>query len=444
MTAQTELLVILLLIASASGFWLKHILKFNTQTSNCVYPLIFASIGILIATQLRDFSEAIIFLGAAIMQFVAFVVVSRSRQRSSFTFHTLASLASNGSWYITLHILDNANAYWPLFILHIAGIISGRTIGVIWAQYVEQRFNLKSDATSDKRLAQGQRLRLIAGEKIFWTILLSLLSYIIYAAINFDVNINISIAVVIGLGILQNFFYALTTRASQRGNNWYIATTGLIGGVVFFVSVTYLFSKDMTLMLFIPYTLSTTLGSVTGAFLSMIIEWTFDIKPDEHLKDRPKGTPRPQASRTPYVIVLGMAAIWIVFQESILNLLGYAPTPLISPLPFLNQEYLPRFLIMFIAATIFLFDSAIHTLVSRAGNRNHAGYHVAACMPKGLFDFYKLRYISLNSSIPDIVPVAVLAGCIGELSGKDISERIEKWLQARMDSGQSIPACSPR
>ncbi|MDP3953798.1 MAG: hypothetical protein Q8Q06_00070 [bacterium] len=437
---STEVIILLLFLVSASGFALKYLLKFNTGISNCIYPVSFTILGIIFATQLQgiSFVEAITFLGAAIAQFIAFVVVSRSRQRSSFTFHTFASLASNGSWYITLNILDRANAYWPLFLLHIAGIIAGRTVGVIWSQYIEKKLGLISDATKDARLAPGQRLRVFMAEKTFWALALLLVIYVVYAGFNFSADANTSIAIVIGLGILQNFFYALTTRASQRGNNWYIVITGLAGGLVFYVSVAYLFSKDMTMALFIPYTLSTTLGSVTGAFLSMIIEWTLGIKPDEHLKEKTKN--KQTKSKTPYIVVLGMASIWIIFQGPILKYFGYTQTTIVSPLPFFGEDTLPRMIIMLIASVIFLFDSAIHTLVSRAGNRNHAGYHVSACIPKGLFDFYKLRYISLNAHIPDIVPVAIIASCMGSLYGKDISERIEKWLQARMDVEENTKA----
>ena len=38
-----------------------------------------------------------------------------------------------------------------------------------------------------------------------------------------------------------------------------------------------------------------------------------------------------------------------------------------------------------------------------------------------------------NGKIPDIVPIAVLSGSLGSLYGKDIAEKIERWLQARMD-----------
>ena len=43
-----------------------------------------------------------------------------------------------------------------------------------------------------------------------------------------------------------------------------------------------------------------------------------------------------------------------------------------------------------------------------------------------------------NGKIPDIVPIAVLSGSLGSLYGKDIAEKIERWLQARMDSGVFI------
>ena len=41
--------------------------------------------------------------------------------------------------------------------------------------------------------------------------------------------------------------------------------------------------------------------------------------------------------------------------------------------------------------------------------------------------------IALNSKAPDLIPIAVLGGALGSLFGKDLSEKVERWLQARMD-----------
>ena len=441
MIGATEILIIALLIISASGFALKYILHFNIQTNSCIIPLLTAVTGVIASTQLRNFSEAIAFLFAATAQFASFVFVSRLRQRGSFFWHVMASLAANGTWYATMHILKTADAYWMLFIPYIIGIITGRTTGVVWSQYIENKFNLKSDATRDDRLQHGQRVRLIFGEWTFWVLVVILGIYTAYGSLNFETQIFKSLLIVIGLGILQNFFYALNTRASQRGNNWYIAITGVLSGATFVANAAYLFSKNMPMKLLLPYMVSTSLGSATGAILSMIVEWTFQMAPDEHLKKNDeKNTPNLWHDRLPYIVVAGLVVAWIFLQKPIFTYFGHPISPLVFPLPIFETIAIPRAIVIFVTALIFLLDNALHTIVSRAGNRDHTGYHVSACIPKGTVDFFKARYIALNSNIPDIMPVAILAGCLGSLWGKDISEKIEKWLQARMDPVRSSPS----
>ncbi|MDP3730943.1 MAG: hypothetical protein Q8R34_00380 [bacterium] len=432
MSILTLAIIVGLLTLSSSGFFLKYVLKFDCSIANCLTPLAFTLIGVMVSTQLKSFSEAVVFFGAAIIQFASFVFSSRFRQRSSFLWITLASLAANGTWYATMNILAASGAYWLLFVPHILGIIAGRTIGVVWASYIERTFNLKSNAVADNRLAPGQRLALLGREWSFWVLVLSLLCYLVYGYLYFSPEIFISVLIVIGLGLLQNFSYALSSRASARGNNWYIVGTSLFAGATFYFSVIYLFTQNMSWSLFIPYTLSTTIGANIGTFFSMVIEWVGKLSPDKHLEKMSEVKKEGSGQRLPYFVIIGLATVWIFFQENIFQVLGYSVTPLRFPISAVTIE-LPRTIVMFFASFVFLFSELLHTVNSRAGNRNHTGYHVATCVPKGLMDFSRISYIALNSRIPDVLPISILAGCLGSLYGKDISEKIERWLQARMD-----------
>jgi len=403
--------------------------------SKYAIPIITLFLGILATTQLRDFFEGLLFLFASVGQFIAFVFVSRLRQRGSFFWHVIASLGSNGMWYAVMHILDMSHAYWLLIIPYLCAIISGRTGGVQLAQYVEKKYQLKADATRDSKLAPGQRLRYLMEKPTFWALFLGLIGYVFYGSVEFDVEMRNALYIVVVLGVLQNFFYALNTRASQRGNNWFIAITGVLSGTVFFISATYLFSKGMPGALAIPYILSTALGSATGAFFSMIIEWTHKLKPDAHLEkkqDRQENEKNGWKNRIPYVVLLMMGGGWILLQVPIFDMFGLVVTQLQFPIVGATLD-LPRAFIVITAAAVFMVDSALHVVASRAGNRDHVGYHVTVLFPKGSADFFKISFLSLNSHIPDIIPIAVIAGCLGSLFGKNISEFIERWLGARMD-----------
>ena len=261
MSQTTVLMIFALFLMSSSGFFLKHLLKFKVPRVNCWLPLGCVLLGIGVSANLRNFDEAILFFLAAVAQFSAYVFVSRLRQRGSFFWHVMAALASNSAWYATMHILNKSQAYWMLFIPYIIGLVAGRISGVVWAQYIEQKFQLKADATRDDRLAPGKRLNFLAKEWTFWTLIVSLVFYTIYGFFGFDSAMFKSLLIVIGLGVLQNFFYAVNTRASARGNNWYIAATGILSGITFYINAVYLFSHNMPWALVVPYVLSTVLGS---------------------------------------------------------------------------------------------------------------------------------------------------------------------------------------
>lgn len=447
MLVSTALIIAGLLLISSSGFFLKYVLKFDNTLDSCFIPFILMLAGIIAATQLRSFDEAIMFFGAAVLQFVGFIFISRFRQRSSFAWHANSSLVSNGAWYLTMSILKLAEAYWLFLIPYMIGIISGRTSGMAWAQYIEKKLHLKADAAMDTRLAPGKRLALISREPMFWILCSSLILNVFYSYFYLGFTQFQQVLVVVGLGLLQNFVGTIYTRAQARASSWYIATTGLCSGLAFSLSAVYLFSRGMPIFLFVPYTTSTALGSSMGAFCSMIIEWSStrikeskwakwfgELRPDQHLEKNKKEKTKEEIriERLPYKVILVLGLGWIIFQEPIFKFLGWSVTPLKFPFSGFILQW-PRIVLMTIASAIFFFDNAFHSINSRAGNRNHSGYHAITCIPKGLADFSKNSYIARNSGIIDIVPISILSGCLGSLCGKDVSEKIERWLQARMD-----------
>src|SRR3989344_74001 len=414
----------------------------NGSKSKYFIPFFFFVLGVMVATQLRDFYEAVVFLIASIGQFTAYVFVSRLRQRGSFFWHAIAGLAANGMWYATSHILSASRAYWMLFAVYVAGLIAGRLFGVGLAQYIEKKYQLKGDATRDDRLAPGKRMDYIRREPMFWVLTIGLTAYTLYGYSYFTPAIATSLLIVVGLGILQNFFYAVNTRASQRGHNWYIAVTGILSGITFSVSAVYLFSKGMPAALFIPYTLSTALGSTMGAFFSMIFERAKKLRPDTHLEEIKRTNVKTMAEvwreRLPYVSIFIFMGAYILLQEPLFRLMGFGVSQLVFPVSAVTKP-IPRLIILLTATILFFLDTALHTLTSRAGNRNHTGYHISTLVPKGTVDFLRVSYLALNDRIFDIIPVAVLAGCLGSLYGKDVAERIERWLQARMDIPEEQP-----
>lgn len=443
-------------VLGSSGYILKYLVtrypveKFNPSLINTKLPLYTAFFGILASTQLRDFHEASLFLLAAIAQFMAFVFVSILRQKGSFFWHSVANFFSHGTWYMVMGILSASQTYWMLFILYLAGIVGGRIAGVNWANFVVAKYNLKSDATRDPNIAPGQRLNYLKREPTLWFLIFGLIAYIIYGSLSFDPDLNKYLRWLIGLSIAQYFISAISSRAAQRGHNWFIAIASLFAGSIFVIQTVILFSKNMPIELFIPYVFASTLGSATGAFVSMIIEYKKKIRPDEHIKkageQKQKALPIPEwKKRLPYAVILPLVIIWIFstdIQIKILGLFGLTISELKFPISIVTTP-MPRIFILLTATVIFFLDNALHTVTSRAGNRNHTGYHVSSLIPKGFIDFFRVSYLSMNTHIPDIIPISIMSACLGTLCGKDVSERIELWLQARMDIEPEKPKPKP-
>lgn len=444
------LLLLGLCVLSLSGFYLKHFLYFDVSLGARIMPFAAILVGVVLSTGLRDFTEAVVFLSAATAQFLAFVFVSRLRQRGSFSWHALAALGSNGTWFVTVHILaqalDAASLYPLLVVPYLAGIVGGRLVGAEWAKYIEQTFGLKADPTRDPKLEPGKRLHYIVREKMFWVLFLSLLGYISYGIFTFSSQAMNMLWVVVCLGILQNFFVSLEARARSRSNRNYAVVTSIAGGTIFFVTATYLFSKGVPIELFVPYVFSTALGSTLGAFFSMLLEIRFRISPDGHVviasAERERKTETNTKSTSGKFTTLlaigvaGLALAWLFMNEALLQLFGQPITDLVLPFPIPFVENIPRELVMLLIAPVFFLKNALHAIMSSAGSRNHAGYHAVSCVLVGTFDFFVLSYLALNAHILDIIPLAVFVGALGTLCSMLIREFIEKKLQAVMDVPQ--------
>lgn len=430
--SETAAIAVVVLLASLSGPMLQRVFKYD-RIEGWSYSFFSVLAGLIFsALFLRSMSEAVLFLGAATAQFAAFVFVSRFRQRGSFFWHAIASLASNGTWYLTIHAFKELDSYTLLLVPYLAGIVTGRTCGVLWTQYIEDKYKLVADATRNEKLAPGKRLHYIMREKMFWIISGALAMYVLAGSFLFSSDTVHDLFLVVALGIGQNFLYTLDSRAGQRGNNTYIILAGIPAGAVFYVFATYLFSKGVPLILLLPYMLSTALGSTSGAFFSMVIEWTHNMKPDSHVHD-PQAHGQKKQSWLPQAVIVMIVMLWAWYSEAILRVFGYAATVLSLPFPILERMQIPREAVILVIAALFLLGESLQTLVSRAGNRDHVTFHVVTCLLRGFVGFFVLKYISENASLPDILPVAVLAGCLGKLYGKTISEFIEIKLAARMD-----------
>jgi len=75
------------------------------------------------------------------------------------------------------------------------------------------------------------------------------------------------------MAFLQNTSFSIVSRSRNRSSKLYHFTASIASNGVWFLTMKYLIvSHDMTWVLFVPYTVGTVLGSVSGQAISMWIE----------------------------------------------------------------------------------------------------------------------------------------------------------------------------
>ena len=79
-------------------------------------------------------------------QNVSFSIVSRSRNRSSFRYHMIASVFSNGVWFLTFRQLVLAEMNLWLFIPYTIGTVAGSLTGVKISMWIERHIGAESDS----------------------------------------------------------------------------------------------------------------------------------------------------------------------------------------------------------------------------------------------------------------------------------------------------------
>jgi hypothetical protein len=88
----------------------------------------------------------LVILLLAFAQNVSFTIVSRSRNRSSFTYHMIASVFSNGVWFLTFRQLLLAEMSFTLFVPYTLGTVSGSLSGAKLSMWIERKVGAESDS----------------------------------------------------------------------------------------------------------------------------------------------------------------------------------------------------------------------------------------------------------------------------------------------------------
>ena len=80
--------------------------------------------------------EILIMLGLTILQNASFTLVSRARNSSSLTYHTAASVLSNGIWLLVIRQVVTNFDNWILMVTYLIGAV----IGSVAMHYVAMKY----------------------------------------------------------------------------------------------------------------------------------------------------------------------------------------------------------------------------------------------------------------------------------------------------------------
>lgn len=88
----------------------------------------------------------------------------------------------------------------------------------------------------------------------------------------------------LGLAFAQNVSFSIVSRSRNRNSLTYHLFAATASNTVWFLTFRQLVQADMTFVLFVPYTIGTVAGSLTGVKISMWIERLIGAESDAHLK----------------------------------------------------------------------------------------------------------------------------------------------------------------
>lgn len=86
------------------------------------------------------------------------------------------------------------------------------------------------------------------------------------------------------LAFAQNISFSIVSRSRNRNSMTYHLIAAIFSNGVWFLTFRSLVTQNMNFALFIPYTIGTVSGSLTGQKISMKIEKALNIGSDDHLQ----------------------------------------------------------------------------------------------------------------------------------------------------------------
>ncbi len=209
----------------------------------------------------------------------------------------------------------------------------------------------------------------------------------------------------------------MVSRSAVRDSATYHAFTMLLSNVLWYTVLRCLILDNMSLFLFVPYTVATVWGSYTGAKASMRIEKALGITTDPTKK---KESPKALRAKRVLLIVLGLVGV-------------------------ATSVYSKNFLAAtVIAGAVFVLDVGF-SLLRRSRNTSNTTYHVIASVVYSAMWYATYHYLALKHMPLVLFPAYCFGSVLGALIGQSASQWFEKKIGATADghlasaTGNMIP-----
>ncbi len=209
-----------------------------------------------------------------------------------------------------------------------------------------------------------------------------------------------------GLAYLSNLTYTCVSRSAVRNSALYHACALFMSNIVFYSVLYRLRLSNLSLELFVPYTVATVFGSISGAKVSAKIEEYFGITTST---DKAAST---KATLLAKRLVFGFAFALLVFT-------------VVTTSNLWNSLYV----------SILVFGSSVSfALVRRSRNSDNTTYHIFAFLADSFLYFLIYRNLNLNGMALALFPAYCFGSITGGLAGQKASELVERFLGTSADA----------
>ncbi|KKS44020.1 MAG: hypothetical protein UV48_C0005G0017 [Candidatus Azambacteria bacterium GW2011_GWA2_42_9] len=216
---------------------------------------------------------------------------------------------------------------------------------------------------------------------------------------------KIAVIILMAVAYLNNVSYSMVSRSAVRDNAPYHAFTVLLSNVLWYSTLNLLIKDDMTIILFVPYTVATVWGSFTGAVASMKVEKVFGITTNV---DKKKASAKSALVQKVLLVFLAIFGIIVAIYAE-----NFAASLKIASLVFVN--------------------SIAFSILRRSRNTNNTIYHIIASIVNSIVWYLLYRDLALTGMTFVLFTSYCFGSVLGGLTGQKTSSVIERQIGATAD-----------